>query len=337
MATLLEAMLDQEARNRQQTLGDIKTVGALQSLMANAEAQRREQAFRSELAGLGPNPTQEQVVGIATKYGTPKDIMKAQQSSLDRQATLTANREAAAARLEQAKAAGDQLHELKMAQLKSQQDRDAEIARHNAAMENLNLQIAQLRTDAQKEKPPSGYRKTTDGNLEAIPGGPADTKLQGQLNQDTAVLNNSVSDMDRLATAANELLQHRGLGGITGMRGAIPNIPGTPAADAQAKLDTLKSQVGFSVLQNMRNNSKTGGALGQVSDRENALLQANLAALANSQSEDQMRESLQKIIDYTAGAKERLRQAYNMKHGDKGKAEATAAPANGGWSITPVK
>ena len=110
------------------------------------------------------------------------------------------------------------------------------------------------------------------------------------------------------------------------------------AADAQAKLNTLKSQVAFGVLQDMRNNSKTGGALGSVSDAEGKRLEANLAALENAQSEKQMKESLQKIIEYTQGAKERLQSAYNLRHGGKTQqAQSEAAPAVGGAYSDPAK
>jgi hypothetical protein len=167
-------------------------------------------------------------------------------------------------------------------------------------------------------KPSPGYRWKADGSAEAIPGGPADIKQQGMLTQDTQVLSNTSNSLDRLATAANEVLNSPGLAGVYGLRGAVPNIPGSDAANSAALLNTLKSQVGFGVLQEMRNNSKTGGALGQVSDKENAMLQANLAALEKSQSVEQARQSLAKIIEYTNGAKDRLRAAYNMKHGESG-------------------
>ena len=161
---------------------------------------------------------------------------------------------------------------------------------------------------------PPGYRVTQNGNLEAIPGGPADQKIAGQYNADIAQLQSSNSDLDRLATSANELLKTSNLGRITGIPGALPNIPGMEGADAQAKLNTLKSQVGFGVLQAMRNASKTGGALGNVSDAEGKRLEANLAALENAQSEKQMRESLQKIVDFSSGAKDRLASAFNLRH-----------------------
>jgi hypothetical protein len=160
-------------------------------------------------------------------------------------------------------------------------------------------------------KIPSGFRRSADGNLEAIPGGPADLKRQQQYNKESAAVDGVTSELDRLAAAANQLKNHPGLDGITGIKGKIPNIPGSKAANAEALLETLKSQTAFSVLQTMRNNSKTGGALGQVSDKEGQLLQNNLAALDKAQSASAYRDALQKIIDYTDKSKERLKKAYD--------------------------
>lgn len=176
-------------------------------------------------------------------------------------------------------------------------------------------------TRAEANKPPTGYAWgpiTADGNpsLVAIKGGPADAKIAGALNADTQALVGMTSSLDRLAAAANQVLNHPGLPGITGLRGKIPNIPGSDAANADALLETLKSQVGFSVLQDMRNQSKTGGALGSVTEKELAMLQSNLAALNKAQSVEQFGKSLEQIIAYVDQAKDRMRQAYNVKHGD---------------------
>ena len=191
--------------------------------------------------------------------------------------------------------------------------------KENLANDKTRADIAHIQaaTDQTGRRPtttPPGYRITQNGNLEAIPGGPADQKIAGQYNSDIAQLQSSQADLDRLATSANELLKTSNIGRITGIVGALPNIPGMEGADAQAKLNTLKSQVGFGVLQAMRNASKTGGALGNVSDAEGKRLEANLAALENAQSEKQMRESLQKIVDFSSQAKDRLSNAFNMRH-----------------------
>lgn len=221
-------------------------------------------------------------------------------------------------------------------------DTGAERARmkENLALDKVRADIAHTEAATRQagirpSTTPAGYRATATGNLEAIPGGPADQKIAGQYSADVAQLQSSQSDLDRLAASANELLKTSNLGRITGIVGALPNIPGMEGADAQAKLNTLKSQVGFGVLQAMRNASKTGGALGNVSDAEGKRLEANLAALENAQSEKQMRESLQKIVDFSAQAKDRLAGAFNMRHnpdnpstpeGSKGAPSAAAAP-----------
>ena len=200
------------------------------------------------------------------------------------------------------------------------QDMTSDTAAAGRAQSERHFGVTQDNTNKQNGKPPIGYAwgpTGEDGNptLVAVKGGPADLKIAGALNADTQALTGSMSSFDRLASQANEVLNHPGLAGITGLRGAIPNIPGTEAADAQAKLATLKSQVGFGVLQDMRNNSKTGGALGAVSDAEGKRLEANRAALEKAQSLPQFKSELDKIIKYSEAAKGRLRDAYNLKHG----------------------
>lgn len=201
-------------------------------------------------------------------------------------------------------------------------DTGAERARmkENLALDAQRANIAhtQAQTAAVGAKPdttPIGYRKTATGGLEAIPGGPADVKAGQQYATDTAQFAGATSSLDRLASAANEALQHPGLPGVAGLRGAIWNIPGSDAANAAADLQTLKTKVAFDVLQEMRNNSKTGGALGQVSDMEQKMLQSALGNLDKSQSIDQLKKNLAGIIDYTQRAKDRYAQAYALKHG----------------------
>lgn len=139
----------------------------------------------------------------------------------------------------------------------------------------------------------------------------------------TLAFNDAASNLDRLGQQAQALKDHFGIGRITGIPGTLPNVPGMAGADAQAKLDTLKSQAAFTVLQAMRNASKTGGALGQVSDREELMLANNLAALQNSQSKQALQDNLQRIIDWAAGAKARMKNAYDMTYNEA----QPAAPA----------
>lgn len=162
--------------------------------------------------------------------------------------------------------------------------------------------------------------------------GKVDVERPANTNVALTSLQASEAGLDRLGAAAQTLMNHPGTARITGIVGMAPNWPGGDAADAQAELQNLKSQVGFSVLQAMRDASKTGGALGQVSDKENEMLQNNLAALQNSQSLEQFKANLQKIIDFSTTSKDRLKQAYARQYGElpqSGAAPSAGAPDAG--------
>jgi hypothetical protein len=71
-------------------------------------------------------------------------------------------------------------------------------------------------------------------------------------------------------------------------------------ANIEATLDTIKANLSFSELQEMRNNSPTGGALGGIAVRELDLLGATIASLDANQSQEELRRSLQ-IVDRSLG------------------------------------
>jgi hypothetical protein len=198
------------------------------------------------------------------------------------------------------------------------------------------------------DKAPAGYRFTGNGDMEAVPGGPADIKGQNAASQAFASLSNANEALNRLEVAVKTLKDHPGLSRITGVMSKLPNMPGSNAANAQALLENIKSQAGFTVLQNMRDMSKTGGALGQVSDFENKMLQANLAALDNVQSTAAFKTALDTIQKYVSGAKTRLQRAYDQSYYGK-KSQVTrptdAAPpvagarqaGDGNWYVPDPK
>ncbi len=103
-----------------------------------------------------------------------------------------------------------------------------------------------------------------------------------------------VQDIDRILSMTGE---EEGLP-VTGIAGAtLSQVPGTRQRDVAALLDTVRSNVGFDKLQQMRNASPTGGALGQVSERENVLLQSTLGSLEQSQSTEQFERNLRRLRD----------------------------------------
>ena len=91
--------------------------------------------------------------------------------------------------------------------------------------------------------------------------------------------------------AADELI-----GGFTAGAGSyLEGIRGTPAKNLSARLETVKANIGFDKLNEMRQTSPTGGALGQVTERELNFLQSVRGSLDSGQSPQQLRETLLEV------------------------------------------
>jgi hypothetical protein len=98
---------------------------------------------------------------------------------------------------------------------------------------------------------------------------------------------------DQLSEVFDRVLQNAGVWTVG--FGSIAKPPGSPAADMSADLQTLGANAAFDRLQQMRDSSPTGGALGQVSERELALLQSAVAAIEQSQSPEQFRSNVERL------------------------------------------
>lgn len=85
-------------------------------------------------------------------------------------------------------------------------------------------------------------------------------------------------------------------------------VPGTDARDLSGQITTVKALIGFDQLQKMREASPTGGALGQVSERELAYLQS----VAGSLDVGQKREQLETTLTSVKNSFERLRAISNL-------------------------
>lgn len=72
-------------------------------------------------------------------------------------------------------------------------------------------------------------------------------------------------------------------------------LPASDARKLRTSVDTIKANIGFDKLTQMRAASPTGGALGQVSERELGFLQSVLTNLDTLTDPEQMRENLDAI------------------------------------------
>ncbi len=110
-----------------------------------------------------------------------------------------------------------------------------------------------------------------------------------------------------------------GILGTTGVYGkfAADYLPSTPARNVKNLLKSVQSNVAFNRLQEMREASKTGGALGNVSNIELGLLMAAHGAIQQDLSKELLVENL-KEIDRIMGMVEQdpIARAYYVEGKD---------------------
>jgi hypothetical protein len=165
---------------------------------------------------------------------------------------------------------------------------------------------------------PQGFQLVSneDGTyrLDPIPGGPEDIKQQ-QTEEDRVRVRELAETSGNVVfediRRYKDLVLNQGVfTPVTGITGAIASkIPGSARVDAEELALTIKASIGFDRLQQMREASPTGGALGQVSDRELATLQAVLGSLSAAQSDEQLLRNLDRLEEVYAEILYKL-QAY---------------------------
>ena len=138
---------------------------------------------------------------------------------------------------------------------------------------------------------------------------------------------------DKTIALAERLLKNPALDGIIGnVQGNIPetvlSLASQDAANALSDYNALLAVAGFQELQAMRDASPTGGALGQVSDSENRLLQQSAFASSRTQSEAKFRESIKTYLKLLRESKARVEKAYERTYGSR------FAPQRGSQSET---
>ncbi len=148
-------------------------------------------------------------------------------------------------------------------------------------------------------KPSPGFRWKADGSMEAVPGGPADVKAGAEGEKREA---RKVANQQQAASVLDAIGRAERLVGYTtaGVGGMLSQLPATQARDLKGELETIKANLGFDRLQQMRESSPTGGALGQVAVQELNALQSTVASLDQLRSPQALKDALAKIrLHYT--------------------------------------
>lgn len=119
--------------------------------------------------------------------------------------------------------------------------------------------------------------------------------------------NQAISDSSKLNTGAFAGTEGKGRLGSGFLTGGV-NLSST--------LKSVQADAAFDTLQQMRDASKTGGALGSVSERELSLLQNAKVPLDQNQSEEQLDKNLKRYIDIRKDALKNVAEAYKEDYGE---------------------
>lgn len=143
-------------------------------------------------------------------------------------------------------------------------------------------------------------------------------KSEASITAAADMATNRIKQVDETIKAAETALGQAGFWS-TGFIGQVTQpIGGTPAHNLQATADTIIANLSFDRLQQMRDESKTGGALGSIAVRELELLGSTVAALKTSQTDTQLKSNLQKVIKHLQAYKE-VQQKIANQRGTTGK------------------
>ena len=125
----------------------------------------------------------------------------------------------------------------------------------------------------------------------------------------------TVTQIDTVLDTIDEALNLTG-GMTAGVGAVLSAIPGTPARDLERQILTIKANIGFDRLQQMRDLSPTGGALGNVANQELEALQATISSLDNTQSPSQLRSNLRKIQMHYQNWRDAVVESHADQYGE---------------------
>ena len=168
---------------------------------------------------------------------------------------------------------------------------------------------------------PPGYMMTGDAEsgyrMEPVEGSPDIKDSEKESSQAWLALDGMLSGIDNIQGTIKEVKDDSD-SMSTGIIGSIlKRIPTTDAYNMGKKVQTIQANLGFDKLQSMREASPTGGALGQVSERELNFLQSTVANLDPNMGEEEFDKALEKIEEHYANWKKAVTRHYTDTYGPR--------------------
>jgi hypothetical protein len=208
------------------------------------------------------------------------------------------------------------LKDILMLQMQQQnKDQDFDIRREALAQQaEIARQNNEARSDLAKEKRDEKKNTKMLNDQNALGG--YSSEIDNQMALIDEVLG-AGSGLDENGNPIN-VKYMPGLEGNLGARGQyIPNIAGTDAANAEAKLNQIDAKTFLKTLGDLKNQSATGASgLGSLTESEGKKIQAAAAALSRSQDAASYARNLLKYKSELAASKQRMISGYQNLYGE---------------------
>ncbi|EES6986026.1 phage DNA ejection protein [Escherichia coli] len=166
------------------------------------------------------------------------------------------------------------------------QIRGQNISAQNAAL-SRKIQRAELQEKALDRQI---ARESNQLKLEELKQKQADVRQKAEIARADrqAAAQGAVDTFSTALDSLNEIEQSPGLSKAVGIRSAFPTVPGSDAANFEARLDTFKAQTFLPMVQSLK-------GMGALSDAEGKKLSDAVGALSPKMSEKAFRDSIGKI------------------------------------------
>lgn len=259
-------MAQQAAMQAQQMMQTEAKTSLVRQQAVREEAKNiKEVRLQEALAGLPADASDDDVLGVLRKFGDPDKIMASIEKRNAAKIAADAKKEAEQAKIEAAK-------ERERERIEARKELAMLVGSQRNAVTDLQRQLLQDKIDTQRQKVTDleDKKKTAQANEEA--------KAQNVIG----IIDNVLPKISGLNTA-----------GLAGK--ALAFFPSSDAYDVSRNIETIKANIGFKELSDMRQASPTGGALGQVAVQELNFLQAAISNLDIGQSPQQLRDNLNKV------------------------------------------
>lgn len=205
-----------------------------------------------------------------------------------------------------------------------------------APYDEETAKLLQKQAENEEAAPIAGAKKLAEERASAR------VKLVTELPQAQKALESTHSTLSDIERIAGSLVNTDANGRITGISNGLAkntgglfemyamNQPGGEAADAWANFSTLKNQLGVMTLNAMRETSKTGGAVGNVTEKEWPILQSQIAALDPNMSGQALAGSIQTIINKVRSIRSMADDAFASTYGERLSTGGSAGNSAGG-------